>query len=241
MLLLQVQGRFTLKSCTRNQTNLRTLGADKRFEVLAKKQEAEHQHALSGHSKEMKDLRDKLTLAMEKFESVSENTQSSLVDFKTQVTYALNLLKERMIVQENAITEQKKSIESFQDQLLNFQVLYSSLRDVDNLKKEMESQIRETTKNHLCSLQDLQREFKAILADLKADLKGFKDDVYMRLSEHSERIEKKFNENKLDREGVIREIRIREKDLFVIEKKIENIYTLIERLNKRGESCHKQG
>lgn len=233
------QARCTLKSFMRNQTNLLNLGADKRLDVLVKKQEAEHKHALLGHSKEMGELRDRLNLSMEKFESVSQRTASSLVDFKEELMYAVNLLRERLLAQEKIIAEQKKTIESFQDQLLNFQVLYSSLRDVDNVKKEMEVQIRETTKAHFCSLQNIHREFKALITSFKEEFFKFRDDAHMRLCEQSDRIEARFNINKLDREGILREIKIREKELFVIEKKIENIYTLIERINKRGELCHK--
>ena len=228
-----------MKSFTRNQTNLRPLGAEKRLEVLAKKHQAEHEHALSGHSKEMGSLRDQLSLSMERFESVSQRTESSLADFKDQATYAVNLLKERMLAHEGIIAEQKKSIESFQDQLLNFHVLYSSMRDVDNVKKEMEVQIREATKAHLCSLQDLQKEFKALINAFKEEFFRFRDDANKRLAEQSDRIEQRYNMNKIDRDGVLYEIRVREKELFIIEKKIENIYTLIERINKRGELCHK--
>jgi uncharacterized coiled-coil protein SlyX len=239
MPLRQDLGRCTLKSFTRNQTNLRALGAEKRLDVLAKKQTAEHEHALSGHNKEMQSLRDSLNLSLEKFESVSQGTSSSLADFKEQATYAINLLKARILSQETTIAEQKKSLESFQDQLLNFHMLYSSMRDVDNIKKKMEAQVKEATGAHLCSLQDLQREFKIDFSILKDDLDKFKEDADRRLSEQSNRIEQRYNLNKMDREGVTREIRIREKELFIIEKKIENIYTLIERINKRGELCHK--
>jgi len=49
-----------------------------------------------------------------------------------------------------------------------------------------------------------------------------------------------FHVTKIDREGVLKEVRVWEKTIFIIEKKIENIYTLIERINKRGELlCHK--
>ena len=228
-----------MKSFTRNHPNPQILRADKRFDVLVKKQEAEHQHALSGHNKDMQGLRDKLSLSMEKAESVSQKTALDLADFKTQATYAINVLKERTQAQECVIAEQKKSIESFQDQLINFQALYCSRRDVENIKKEMEARVREATNSHLCSLQELQRRFKLDLSILKDDLDKFKEDADRRLSEQSNRIEMRFKENKLDREGVLREIRIREKELFIIEKKIENIYTLIERINKRGESCRK--
>jgi len=204
-----------------------------------KKQEAEHQHVLSGHHKEMQDLRDALSLALQKFEAISHRNELDLSDFKAQSNYALNVLKERTVAQENVIAEQKKSIDCLQDQLLNFQVLYSSMRDVNNVKKEMEARFNEDMKRHLCSLQDLQREFKTLIGSLMEEFNKFKEETDKRLCEQSDRIEARSNSNKIDREGILKEIRIREKELFIIEKKIENIYTLIERINKRGESCRK--
>lgn len=215
------------------------MGADKRLQAVVKKQEAEHKHLLDAHNKEMQELRDQLKLAMERFESLSQKNDGDLKDFKEQAASHISILRERIGAQERVFTDQKATIEALQDQLLNFQVLYSSMRDVDALRKELEKQVHEATKSHLCSLQDLQRQFKIDLTMLRDDLEKFKEAADRRLSEQSNRIEERYNLNKMDREGVIREIRIREKELFIIEKKIENIYTLIERINKRGESCPK--
>ena len=46
-------------------------------------------------------------------------------------------------------------------------------------------------------------------------------------------LEKVLEEYKLDSTGVLKEIQVYKKSMFIIEKKIENIYTLIERLDKR--------
>lgn len=230
-----------MKSSTRNLVNPQVLGADMRMQALLKKQEAEHQHLLSSHHKEMQELRDSLKLALERCESLSERNVYNLKDFQEQTTYAINLLKERMGAKDIVISEQKKTLASLQDQLLNFQVLYSSMRDMESVKKDLEAQIREGKKSNLIFLQDLQREMKGVLISLKEEISKLKESADKRFSELSDRIEEKFNITRIDREGVLREIRVRQKELFILEKKIENIYTLIERMkNKRGEFCHKQ-
>jgi hypothetical protein len=61
----------------------------------------------------------------------------------------------------------------------------------------------------------------------------------LKLSQMTDKAESNLYVYRLDKEGVLKQIRIYEKSMFIIEKKIENIYTLIERLNKRGELCHK--
>ena len=229
MQLPQHQERSTLKSFTRNPPNIQVLRADKRFDALVKKQEGEHQHIISSHHKEMQDLRNNLSFCIEKFESLFNRNNQELSDFKGQTTYHINSLKEKVIANEKVIAEQKQTINDLHEQLLSFQVLYSSMRDVDKMKKEMESQIKEAAASHMISLQDLQRGFKALFDFLKDDLTKFKEDANKRLCELSDLLGVRFNISKIDREGILKEIRIYEKTIFIIEKKIENIYTLIEK------------
>jgi hypothetical protein len=228
-----------LKSFTHSQPNIQALRSDKRFDALVKKQEGEHQHIISSYHKEMQALRDGLNLAMQKFTSLSDRNEKELADFRDQATRHISILRERLGAQERVFSDQKKTIEDLHAQLLSFQALYSSMRDVDKVKQEMDSQVREATNSHLVSLQGLQTEFKSLFTSLKEDLTTFKSNAEKKFCELIDQIEKNFNVTKINREGVLKEIRIYDKSIFIIEKKIENIYTLIERINKRGESCRK--
>ena len=80
---------------------------------------------------------------------------------------------------------------------------------------------------------------KSLLNLLKDDVINNKFETETKFASLIEQIEENFHVTKLDKEGVLKEVRIYEKTIFIIEKKIENIYTLIERINKRGEACHK--
>ena len=46
------------------------------------------------------------------------------------------------------------------------------------------------------------------------------------------KIDSNFSLSRIDRDGVLKEIRIYDKTIFIMEKKIENIYTLIERIDR---------
>lgn len=215
---------------------------DKRFDALLKKQEQEHRHLLDSHQKEMQELRDALRIAMEKFESLFQSSQQELKDFKTYTVSSLGILKEHYKANEIATSSNKRSIEDMNKQLDVFHDVYASKLDVDKFKKTMDCQIKEATMSHIIAVQDMQREVKNLFNFIKDDLKKFKCETEKRFCDLIDQIEKNFNVTKIDREGVLKEVRIYEKALFIIEKKIENIYTLIERMNNkiRGELlCHK--
>jgi hypothetical protein len=236
---LHHQERYTLKSFTHSQSSIQGLRADKRLDALVKRQEMEHSHLISGHNQEMQNLRDALTLAMQKFEALFQSNEEKLKDFKTYTISHIGILKEKSAAQESLITEQKKTITDLHDKLLDLHTLYSSKVDMDKFKKALDTQVKEAAMQNLNALQQMQIELKVLLAYLKDEFTKYKYDAEKKFSDLIDCIEGNFNVTKIDREGVLKEIRTYDKTIFIIEKKLENIYTLIERINKRGESCHK--
>jgi len=229
-----------LKSFTRFPINNESLKSDKRFDALIKKQTNEHQHLISSYHKEMKDLRDSLRISLEKCESLFNQNIQELKDFKTYSVCMIGILKEKLSSSEKLIQEQKKTIESINDELISFNFIYQSKTDAQKEKKYLEDQIKDSNNNYLKSFQNLQSELKNILNFLKSDLDTFKTCTEKEIVKLSEKQESDFDLSKIDKNSVLKQVRVYEKNMFIIEKKIENIYTLIERINKRGPVCHKQ-
>ena len=223
-----------MKSSTRNQPNIHGLRADRRFDAIVKKQEGEHQHLISSHHKEMQALRDALSLAMQKFDALFEHTERELKDFKTYAVCTIGTLKEKVMANETTIAEQRKTIEDLHGQLLGFQIASSSKLDAEKLKKDFSLEIKANTISHINSFQEFQREFKTLILSLQNDLFKLRFEFEQKFGQLTEKTESNFNVSRLDRDGVLNQVRIYEKSMFIIEKKIENIYTLIERINKRG-------
>jgi archaellum component FlaC len=73
----------------------------------------------------------------------------------------------------------------------------------------------------------------------RIELASFRTELKERMDEQDKKVDSNFSVSRIDKDGVSKEIRSYQKSIFIIEKKIENIYTLIERINKRGEACHK--
>lgn len=221
------------------QPNPQALRADRRFDAIVKKQEGEHRHIISSHHKEMQALRDSLRLAMERFEAISKRNEQDLQEFKTFSLDHICLIKDRMIANDTIISEQKKTIESLHKQLNEFHESHASTSALEKLKQSVQLEIKANTVSHLNSFQEFQREFKTLIISLQNDLFKLRYEIEKKIDQLTEKDETNFNVSRLDRDGVLNQVRIYEKSMFIIEKKIENIYTLIERINNRGELCHK--
>lgn len=223
----------------RNQPSLPVNVAEKRFEALFRREMMEHQHLISSHQKEMNILRDSLNLAIERFKSISDKVQGELEELKTSSTYNFNVLHDRVKNDERLVQDQRKTVDDLHQEIIGIYAMYSAKRDTDKLKKEIDEQFKNCTVSHLNSFQVLQMELKVLVQDLKNDLMKMTSDINKKLLESTEKAERDFSIAQIDKDSVLKEVRIYKKDMFVIEKKIENIYTLIERINKRGEPCHK--
>lgn len=228
-----------MKSSTHNHPNLAANIADKRFEALVRKEMIEHQHIISSYQQEMQALRDALNLATEKCKSISERNEKDLEEFKAQTIYNINFLKDRIKSNEALIINQRKTIEDLHQEILTMYLMHASKNDLDKLKHSFAIEIKTNTVSHLNSFQEFQRESQILIQSLKNDLVKLSSETEQKLNRLSDKGDKNFSIAQIDKDSVLKEVRVYQKDIFTIEKKIENIYTLIERINKRGALCHK--
>ena len=80
------------------------------------------------------------------------------------------------------------------------------------------------------------REIEEAKQILKKEIKKSKDEILSMPSEAQavkKELEEKMAVDRVDFAGVMRELQIMKKDNFIKDKKIENLYTLIERLEKK--------
>ncbi len=224
----------------RSPNNLNpSLKNDRRVEVLLKQEMAEHQAVISSHHKEMQELRDALSLAMSRFDSLYEHSQSEIKDMALGFNQLFVSLKEKMAANEMLIADQKQTILSLHHQLNGLHLLYANVNDIQKFRKDLEFRLDDSTKGHIQSSQNLQNEMKEALRNIVEQFSTLKDYFVEKVCRIDDEVQHKFLACKVDKDGILKNIRIYEKAMFIIEKKIENIYTLIDRINKREETCHK--
>lgn len=181
----------------------------------------------------MQDLRDSLHLARERFDSLFEHCDMQLKDMALFYNQQILALKEKTVANELRISDQKKTIEALHQQLNEFHETYVSKTSMEKLKSNFGLEIKANTISHINSFQEFQRELKILIQSLQNDLLKLRNDMEQKIALLNEKGEMNFSLLRMDKDGVLKEIRIYEKTMFIIEKKIENIYTLIERMQKK--------
>jgi len=211
--------------------------ADAKLNALLKQQAEEHKHLLDNHNKEMQALRDSLKLAIEKSDSISARNEKDLNDFQEKMNVELVALREKIYSQEFTSNLQKKTIESLHKKLNEFHEQYSSKDNVEKFKTNLQGSIQNNTNSHLQSFQKYQSEFNAQLHEVKTHVVNLKKHLDQELGLLILKIESNFHLSRIDKDSVLKLMQVQGKTTFIIEKKIENIYTLIERINekKRGD------
>lgn len=199
----------------------------------------EHQHLISSHNKEMQSLRDALNLAMQRFDSLFEHSQVEIKDLSIFLNQQILALREKVVSNELKIAEQKRTIDSLHLELNEFHESHPSKKSLEKIKSDFDLAIKSNTISHINSFQEFQKELKTLIKSIENDLLKLRLDTSLMNGELDKKIDSNFSISRIDKDGVLKEIRGYDKAIFYIEKKIENIYTLIERINKRGEVCHK--
>lgn len=92
--------------------------------------------------------------------------------------------------------------------------------------KELNEQNEKLVQNH----NSLLSQTKKMNEKIKEDILSQPSDIHL----YKQQIEEKIYSHAVDVEGLLKEIRISNKDRYVLEKKIEHLYILVERLQKKG-------
>jgi hypothetical protein len=212
---------------------------DKRFEALVKQEMMEHQSIISSHHKEMQALRDALKISMERFDSLFEHSHTQIQQQATDFGSAIEKLQQKARSHETLFCDQTNTIVSLHADLQHLYEVYAQKADVDKVKSDLSAFLQQTTTNHLNTFQACEHDLKSIMNLFRIELASFRTELKERMDEQDKKVDSNFSVSRIDKDGVSKEIRSYQKSIFIIEKKIENIYTLIERINKRGEACHK--
>ncbi len=132
---------------------------------------------------------------------------------------ATNFLYEKISNNSKEQQEISRHIEKIFDRIDTLKIVVNNFTDIyDKKYVEINSKIESIRLNMLSHVDKTKNE----IINLPSQAQSIKSDL-----------EEKINTHSVDVKGLLKEIRINRKDIEYIEKKIENIYTLIERLQKK--------
>lgn len=209
----------------------------KQFDEIVRAEMANHNEAICQSNLALKSVKEDL-LAMEKrlqvkIDKVSNDINKEIISLKRDKE---NLEKEIEWVRRGLATLKDEILRIRREDKASTSLLISDFVTNGRLKEDYESilakagmerakieasieSVTKTADKMFLSLVDTSRQLSESLAALD-------EKTEKRLNDTGETIET----NKVDREGVTREIAILKKTLYINEKKIEDLYTLINRL-----------
>jgi hypothetical protein len=210
-----------------------------RYQARLKEHNIEHQSLIASHHKEMQELRDKLSLTLDRFESLFDHLEMQTKERILEIEAKISRLSGRAKAHEILIDHNKNTLFDLQQEHRDLYRIFSYKIDVEKIEKNCAAKFVEMTTQHLNAYQSLEQQVASIISDAQVDFIDHKNDTELTFEKLNEDIDKKFSQATMDKEGVLKEIRVYKKHMFIMERKIENLYTLIERM-KKGEVCHKQ-
>ncbi len=203
---------------------------------------------------EIKNYQDSHNAVLQAIRDLKENI--SVVEFYSKEAFAkLECRQSKILLEISELSKSMKALESKCDRRLNdlekFRV--DAINEIGiqidiSLKNAKINELNEIRINEIkMVLEDVDDDIKrypvmisnffdAIQSKLSKDLKRMKEEI-LSLPSEADKIRDEYDEkidcHKIDTEGILKEIRVSRKDMIVIQKQIENIYTLIERLKKK--------
>lgn len=165
---------------------------------------------------------------------------SSYVGLQGEVSALKDLLFSRGLWFQNALKDQKISLDIDSKKIADLEKDFRFMvNNEDILKAELDYTIQRftTLKTAVESIeQKIAQDINNISNVYQKDIQRTKEEI-LSLPCKSDTVRKELTEkiesHKVDVAGIMRELTIYKHDNHITEKKIENIYTLIERLNQR--------
>jgi len=211
----------------------------KQFELITKQEIKNYQDSHNNVLQSVRDLQEEIRHV---HESALENhalLYSQQNQFSIEIENLVNAFKESSEKLERFINDQKSLNEMHTEQIVfagdSARACSSRQKDLlkwitevrdccDELRLKCENNFHATHKN----IDDLLIKFRSEISDAKKNILNAPSEASIIKKE----LEEKIEAHKIDVEGVTKELRIYKHDNLVTQKKIENIYTLIERLKK---------
>ncbi len=217
-----------------------SLKADKRFEALVKQEMMEHQHIISSHHKEMQALRDDLKYARERFDALYDRSQKEHKEHADALNEILEVMRSQLKQSQVDCAECRQTISDLNKEIQDIRNNYTTQVQTESLRKYADIQFNLYNASYVDKFQKHQQEMKKTIGSLIDDILKINEQDARYEVQVEAKIEDKFSLCKMDKEGVLKELRACKKDVFISEKKIEHLYMQIDKLNKKGEVCHKQ-
>ena len=161
--------------------------------------------------------------------SINQFRQFIQLEINNLKQYVLNRIDDQRVINERNSKEDLDKVEAIDRLFKMIEKLTDKLSSLSEYVQVNSDSISSISESMHSSLESLERKNAA-------SLKNFKNEIASLPSEAQEvkkELQKQMSIDRVDFTGLLKELRGYKKENFIIDKKFEHIYTLIERLDKR--------
>ncbi len=206
----------------------------KRFEDVVKEEIRHHQLTIHRFDTDIISIKENVTNIKRQLEVIIDRSEKLYSDIKDNFDKEKEILKKDFDLQNSYLGEGRKKLDI---KLQEFDKVLLSLAgqdDFENQNKWMQEELTKLRKKLSENEKRIQVSIFQSILNMKSDMDTKNRSVTKSLDDIRDMIDKltkQLNEYKIDSTGVLRELQIYKKSMFIIEKKIENLYTLNSRKN----------
>lgn len=203
---------------------------DVRFEVLLKQQDREHRALLNDHAEEMQKIRDSLSSFKDRYESLYQDLEEKLKAKSMYFSEILKGIQNKVSGLESLVADHGKSIVAIFGQINQIYLEHPHNKDLEKTKSDFSGLVSQSMQSNLESLQNMQNEIYKKISEISQEVKDLSLSNDLKFDSIDSEYEKKYCESNLDKSKILSDLKVYDKSIFIMEKKIENLYTLIDRL-----------
>jgi len=212
----------------------------KQFELIVQQEIIEHNKAISASNLSLNDIRQKVLELSQSIDrqvnkldnktiNLSYEFESILNSYKTIRQEFVKLVSDNERFNNRNFKEIQIIDQSVETVHRNQQNLSKEFKELCTYFSEMQEEIKTLSKSH-------ENDTHRIKLNFSKELKKQKEEI-LSLPSEAKKVKEEFMEelsmHKIDNAGLLKEIKVLKKTVFINEKKIENLYTLIDRLNNK--------
>lgn len=213
----------------------------KEFELLTRQQIKEHNDLLLSTNVRLQKIEFSIESILIKIDRLNAARGEEklkdwleLVKFKNSVEEALKLIKSNVNDSKHEFdilgASQNEMLAKFSDEFNEFKAgLLDKLKLVKSDQKETDRKALSFSDQVVATMTTLVNNQKAVNDALKREI----DDLAKSVEANDKILKKKEEINTESVKGYLRELDVSKKAIFILEKKVENIYTAIERLKSK--------
>jgi hypothetical protein len=214
----------------------------KKFELIVKQEIKNYQDSFNSLLQSIRNI----NLNIDKLKETSLKTFQGLIQKQKDSSREIDVIKENIkfnnfniekIFTRLCVLKEECLLEIKRLQVIinrNEQRISSSNDELEELKKlfyELKDDVKKLSINVSQELNSISYRFNDDLLKTKESFKNYPCSSHNDL----ENLKNTISERHIDVDGILKELKIYKKDHYIISKKLEHIYTLIDRLQKRGD------